>query len=176
MNETAIAITEWLIKLVSLYLIAGVIFAIIFLLFGIQRVDEGARWGVTDFWHVLTHPGEIMRSPGKLIQGGLRIAVAIWLILVCQSYAVDEVFDKVVSSPHSFKIWAPVWSLGNPSLLQGILLILAGLWVVGRSVSFRILLIPGLSIFWPLFAVRWVRGKHRPEEQNAHRRLAKQYS
>ena len=35
MNETAIAIAEWLIKLVRLYLTVGVVFAVIFLLFGI---------------------------------------------------------------------------------------------------------------------------------------------
>ena len=163
MNETAIAIAEWLIKLVRLYLAAGVIFAVIFLLFGVQRVDDGARWGVTEFWRALTHPGEIMHFPGKLLQGGLRIAAAIWLVWTCLSYP----FEAVMKNPHSLKIL---------TLLQGILLILAGLWVVGRSLSFRVLLIPGLAMFWPLFAVRWVRGKHRPEEQNAHRRLAKQYS
>lgn len=172
MNETAIAIAEWLIKLGRLYLTAGVIFAVIFLLFGVQRLDDGAGWGIPDFWHVLTHPGEIIRSPGKLIQGGLRILAAIWLVLICQSYP----FDKVISNPHSLKIWAPIWAPENPSLLQGILLILASLWIVGRSVSFRVLLIPGLAIFWPLFALRWVRGRHRPEEQNAHRQLAKLYS
>ena len=172
MNETAIAIVEWLIKLVRLYVTAGVLFAVIFLLFGIQRVDEGARWGIPDLLHAVTHLREILQSPGKLIQGGLKIAAAIWLVLVSQNYP----FDKVVSNPHSLKIWAPIWSPTDPSLLQGILLILAGLWIVGRSVSFRILLIPGLAIFWPLFAVRWVRGKHLPEEQNAHRRLAKLHS
>ncbi|MDJ0703046.1 MAG: hypothetical protein QNJ46_07195 [Leptolyngbyaceae cyanobacterium MO_188.B28] len=172
MNETAIAIVEWLINLARAYLIAGVIFAVIFLLFGVQRLDEGARWGIPDLLHAVTHFGEIIRSPGKLIQSVLKIAAAIWLVLVCLNYP----FDKVVSNPHSLKIWAPVWSPTEPSLLQGILLLLAGLWIVGRSVSFRVLLIPGLSIFWPLFAVRWVRGKHLPEEQNAHRRLAKLHS
>lgn len=163
MNETAIAITEWLIKLVRLYLAAGVIFAVIFLLFGVQRLDDGSHWGVPDLLHALTHPREIMQSPGKLLQGGLRIIAAIWLVWTCFSYP----FEAVMKNPHSLKLW---------TLLQGILLILAGLWIVGRSVSFRVLLIPGLAIFWPLFALRWVRGKHLPEEQNAHRRLAKQYS
>jgi len=42
----------------------------------------------------------------------------------------------------------------------------------GWSVGFRLIIIPGLCAFWPLFAVRWVRGQRAPTETTAHRRAA----
>lgn len=42
----------------------------------------------------------------------------------------------------------------------------------GWSIGFRIIILPGLCVFWPLFAVRWVRGKRKPTERNAHRAAA----
>ena len=46
--------------------------------------------------------------------------------------------------------------------------------VKGWNVIFRILILPGLSMFWPLFAVRLVRGKRHPVERTAHRLAAEQ--
>lgn len=44
--------------------------------------------------------------------------------------------------------------------------------VQGWSIFFRIIILPGMLIFWPLFAVRLVRGKQTPTERNAHRTAA----
>lgn len=43
----------------------------------------------------------------------------------------------------------------------------------GLAPFFRLIIIPGVSIFWPLFALRLVRGKQHPIEQTAHRKAAK---
>jgi len=46
----------------------------------------------------------------------------------------------------------------------------------GTSISFKLLLVPGVIIFWPLFAIRWIIGVNRPpQERNAHRIAAKTY-
>lgn len=42
-----------------------------------------------------------------------------------------------------------------------------------KNIGFRLIIIPGMCVFWPLFAVRWVRGKRRPTERTAHRIAAK---
>jgi hypothetical protein len=42
----------------------------------------------------------------------------------------------------------------------------------GWSIGFRLIIIPGICAFWPLLAVRWVRGKRTPTETTAHRRAA----
>jgi hypothetical protein len=40
----------------------------------------------------------------------------------------------------------------------------------GSSTGFRILILPGSALFWPLLARRWVTGaSHPPIERNAHR-------
>ncbi len=40
--------------------------------------------------------------------------------------------------------------------------------------GFRLLLVPGTILLWPLLAHRWLRGVHEPpEERNAHRLNAK---
>ena len=44
--------------------------------------------------------------------------------------------------------------------------------VRGWNVLFRLLILPGLCIFWPLFAVRLVKGKRVPPERTAHRTAA----
>ena len=42
------------------------------------------------------------------------------------------------------------------------------------SWGFRLLIIPGTMIFWPLLLKRWAGGtKEPPEECNAHRKAAK---
>jgi hypothetical protein len=41
------------------------------------------------------------------------------------------------------------------------------------SWGFRLFIIPGTLVFWPLLLRRWMRGVHEPpEESNAHRRAA----
>ncbi|MGB0563926.1 MAG: hypothetical protein ACPGVO_19325 [Spirulinaceae cyanobacterium] len=85
MNESAIALVAWLLKVVHAYVIAGLIFTVPFVIFGIHRVDPNVK---------------------------------------------------------------------------------------GWSILFRILIVPGMLIFWPLFAVRLVRGKTTPTERTAHRRAA----
>ena len=42
----------------------------------------------------------------------------------------------------------------------------------GAPVGFRLLILPGCAALWPLLAWRWLRGKNRPTESNAHRRAA----
>ncbi len=93
MREIAITIAELLIKLGRLYLIAGIIFSIIFVLFGVGKLDKSAHWELS-FWGII------------------------------------------------------------------------------NGIGFRILILPGLCAFWVLFALRWVRGKTKPMERNAHRILA----
>jgi len=40
--------------------------------------------------------------------------------------------------------------------------------------GFRVLILPGTILLWPLLANRWLKGvKAPPEESNAHRRAAK---
>lgn len=42
------------------------------------------------------------------------------------------------------------------------------------SWGFRLLIIPGTMVFWPLLLKRWARGvAEPPEECNAHRRVAR---
>ncbi len=43
----------------------------------------------------------------------------------------------------------------------------------GAGWGFRLLILPGASLFWPLLAIRWAVGSmHPPGELNAHRRRA----
>ena len=39
--------------------------------------------------------------------------------------------------------------------------------------GFKLLIIPGSMVFWPLLMRRWARRLPPPEEQSAHRRAAK---
>lgn len=40
----------------------------------------------------------------------------------------------------------------------------------GASLAFRLLILPGVAAFWPLFLSRWVRGTTEPPvEKNPHR-------
>ena len=85
MNIVSLELVELIIKIVRSYLFAGLIFAVPFLLFGVQRMDSDAR---------------------------------------------------------------------------------------GWKIGFRLIILPGICAFWPLFAVRWVQGKRTPTERNAHRQAA----
>jgi hypothetical protein len=43
------------------------------------------------------------------------------------------------------------------------------------TIGFKLLIIPGLCIFWPLFVLRIRKGlKEPPPENNAHRKAAKE--
>jgi hypothetical protein len=42
----------------------------------------------------------------------------------------------------------------------------------GAGWGFRLLIVPGTVIVWPLLAVRWAAGAMPPRELNAHRRRA----
>ena len=37
--------------------------------------------------------------------------------------------------------------------------------------GFRLIILPGVAIFWPLMLTRWIQRRH-PIERNAHRRAA----
>ena len=39
----------------------------------------------------------------------------------------------------------------------------------GSGIGFRLLIAPGVVIFWPSLIVRWLRHKEPPTERNAHR-------
>ena len=42
------------------------------------------------------------------------------------------------------------------------------------SWGFRVLIIPGTMLLWPMLARRWLKGFHEPpEENNPHRRAAR---
>jgi hypothetical protein len=43
----------------------------------------------------------------------------------------------------------------------------------GNTWGFRIIVIPGLTLMWPLFLWRLLRNQQAPVECNAHRRLAR---
>jgi len=71
-----------------------------------------------------------------------------------------------------------VYSLGvylAAGLVCGGLLILRGLGRIdrataGTSIWFKLIILPGLSVFWPVFLLRFIRGvEEPPEERNAHR-------
>lgn len=47
----------------------------------------------------------------------------------------------------------------------------------GASWAFRLLVLPGSAVFWPLLLVRWAAGSMAPPvEVNAHRRAARRRS
>ena len=45
----------------------------------------------------------------------------------------------------------------------------------GSSTGFRLLILPGVTVFWPMFLLRWTRGTAEPPvERNPHRGLSNQ--
>jgi len=42
----------------------------------------------------------------------------------------------------------------------------------GAPIAVRVLILPGVAAFWPLFAWRWLTGAREPVERNAHRTAA----
>ena len=43
----------------------------------------------------------------------------------------------------------------------------------GNSIGFRVVIFPSVALLWPLLASRWLRGRSKPTECNAHRRCAR---
>ena len=42
----------------------------------------------------------------------------------------------------------------------------------GSGIGFRLLILPGVAVFWPVFLNRWIRGLVEPPvEKNPHRSL-----
>lgn len=39
------------------------------------------------------------------------------------------------------------------------------------SKGFRIMIFPGVALFWPLLLKRWLKKEQPPEEKSAHRRI-----
>lgn len=44
--------------------------------------------------------------------------------------------------------------------------------LAGSPVAVRLLILPGVVIFWPLLGWRWLTGRQAPVERNPHRRAA----
>jgi len=63
-------------------------------------------------------------------------------------------------------------------LCFGILFVTLGIHRVdeqakGSSIGFRLIILPGVTAFWPLLLARWIRGLSEPPlETNAHRARA----
>lgn len=77
MNNNAIAIAQVIINLVSVYFIAGLIFAIPFLLFGVQKLDASTKWD-WGFWQIFDGIGvRLLILPGSCIFWPL-FAMRLW--------------------------------------------------------------------------------------------------
>ena len=46
--------------------------------------------------------------------------------------------------------------------------------VAAAPKTLRLLILPGVVAFWPLFAWRWIAGAHEPIEDNPHRAKARE--
>ena len=44
--------------------------------------------------------------------------------------------------------------------------------VEGATVGFRLIIIPGVALFWPMLALRWIRGDSAPPEETSPHRTA----
>lgn len=55
-------------------------------------------------------------------------------------------------------------------LPRGVLAIDGGLRASPATV--RVLLVPGMTLLWPIFLRRWITGRGAPAERNAHRDAA----
>lgn len=42
----------------------------------------------------------------------------------------------------------------------------------GSGVGFRLVILPGVAMLWPLLALRWMRGAGPPDERTAHKDMA----
>ncbi len=43
----------------------------------------------------------------------------------------------------------------------------------GTGWGFRLIILPGVAVFWPWLLRRWIRGAQPPEERTAHRDCAR---
>ena len=86
---------------------------------------------------------------------GIGVAVVEWLIKAVRAY----IFSGLVFSV--------------PFVLFGIQRVDPD--ARGWAVGFRLIIIPGLCAFWPLFMIRLIRGKRRPTERTTHRVAAAQH-
>ena len=84
----------------------------------------------------------------------LAIAVVEWVINLVRAYAIAGLVFAI--------LFVTLFIKHLDSGAQG--------WALG----FRILIIPGVVAFWPMFAIRLLRGKGHPTEKTAHRLAAKQ--
>jgi hypothetical protein len=81
----------------------------------------------------------------------------------------DSSFPLVLLALHAVQGY---WYAG---LLMAILFSLFGVQAIDPAAKgwshplFRLVIIPGVSLFWPLLLVRWVRHQGPPQERNAHR-------
>lgn len=46
--------------------------------------------------------------------------------------------------------------------------------VAAAPKTLRLLILPGVVALWPLFAWRWIAGRHEPLEENPHRAKARE--
>ncbi len=63
-------------------------------------------------------------------------------------------------------------------ILFGIVFVTRGVQAIdhaaeGTGWGFRLIILPGVAVFWPLLLRRWIRRVQPPEERNAHRDRAR---
>jgi hypothetical protein len=72
-----------------------------------------------------------------------------FVVVLAEAYAVAGVVFGVLFVPRAV-------ARMDPGLAQA-------------PVTVRLLILPGVAAFWPLFALRWAKGTHPPTERNPHR-------
>ena len=79
-----------------------------------------------------------------------------------------------------------IYILASVYAICGLLFALPFIWVGVKRIDpqaahgswgFRLLIIPGTMVFWPLLLRRWIKGSQTPpEEKNSHRYAARHAS
>ena len=150
MNETAIGMVEFVFNLLRIYLGIGLVFAVVFIVALAQRLDPAARG----------------RSIGVRI---LAFTIVFALIALIWHF-VPQSFKPLAFLPVGPRILACVALFPLAGLVQRFVPAAHGL-----NLGFSFLIVPGVSVFWPLFLIRLLRGQEAPPaERNAHRLRAKQ--
>lgn len=76
-----------------------------------------------------------------------------------------------------------IWGLVGIYAGLGLLFAIPFLWkgvgrsdpsVAGSTIGFRLIIIPGVVLFWPLLARRWLTGATEPPEETSPHRTAAQ--
>jgi len=80
--------------------------------------------------------------------------------------ATFEIFVRV------FVFWLSVYAVTG--FLFASIFVVRGVQQVdseaqGAGIGFRLLILPGVAAFWPMFLRRWIRGVEPPVERNPHR-------